>query len=157
MSGMSDMSATARLAELGITLPELPKPVAAYVPAVRTGNLIYTSGQIPTVDGELVATGIVGAEVSADDAKAAARACALNALATVDALVGLDAVRRVVKVVGYVASAPGFTGQPGVMNGASEVLGDIFGEAGQHARSSIGVAALPNGAPVEVELIVEVG
>jgi enamine deaminase RidA (YjgF/YER057c/UK114 family) len=151
------MSATARLAELGITLPELPKPVAAYVPAVRTGNLVYTSGQLPTVDGQLVATGVVGAEVSAEDAKAAARACALNALATVDALVGLDAVRRVVKVVGYVASAPGFTGQPGVVNGASEVLGDIFGEAGQHARSSIGVAMLPNGAPVEVELIVEVG
>jgi enamine deaminase RidA (YjgF/YER057c/UK114 family) len=151
------MTASERLAELGITLPELPKPVAAYVPAVRTGNLVYTSGQLPTVDGQLVATGVVGAEVSADDAKAAARACALNALATVDALVGLDAVRRVVKVVGYVASAPGFTGQPGVMNGASEVLGDIFGEAGQHARSSIGVATLPNGAPVEVELIVEVG
>jgi enamine deaminase RidA (YjgF/YER057c/UK114 family) len=146
-----------RLAELGVTLPPVAAPVAAYVPAVRTGALVYTSGQLPTVDGALVATGRVGAEVSAEEAAAAARTCALNALAAVDALVGLAAVRRVVKVVGFVASAPGFTDQPVVVNGASELLGAVFGEAGQHARSAVGVAELPKGAPVEVELIVEVG
>jgi enamine deaminase RidA (YjgF/YER057c/UK114 family) len=146
-----------RLAELGITLPPVAAPVAAYLPAVRTGDLVYTSGQLPTVAGEMAATGRVGAEVSTEDAVAAARACALNALAAVDALVGLDAVRRVVKVLGFVASAPGFTDQPVVVNGASELLGDVFGPAGQHARSAVGVAELPKGAPVEVELIVEVG
>jgi enamine deaminase RidA (YjgF/YER057c/UK114 family) len=146
-----------RLAELGVALPPVPAPVAAYVPAVRAGDLVYTSGQLPTVAGELVATGRVGAEVPTEDAAVAARTCALNALAAVDALVGLDAVRRVVKVVGFVASAPGFTDQPAVVNGASELLGAVFGEPGQHARSAVGVAELPKGAPVEVELIVEVG
>jgi enamine deaminase RidA (YjgF/YER057c/UK114 family) len=146
-----------RLAELGIELPPVASPVAAYVPAVRTGDLVYTSGQLPTVAGELVQTGRVGGGVSTAHAAAAARTCALNALAAVDALVGLDAVRRVVKVVGFVASAPGFTDQPVVMNGASELLGAIFGDLGRHARSAVGVAELPRGAPVEVELIVEVG
>ena len=145
------MGAVARLAELGIELPEVPAPAGAYVPAVRTGNLVYTSGQVA-----LGRSGKVGAEVSEADAKAAARSCALNALAAVDALVGLDSVVRVVKVVGFVASAPGFTGQPGVVNGASELLGEVFGPAGAHARSAVGVAELPLGVPVEVELIVEV-
>ncbi len=151
------MTVADRLVELGVTLPAVAVPVAAYVPAVRTGDLVYTSGQLPTVDGELVATGRVGAEVSTQDAAAAARTCVLNALAAVDAVVGLGAVRRVVKLVGFVASAPGFTDQPVVVNGASELLGAIFGEAGEHARSAVGVAELPKGAPVEVELIVEVG
>jgi len=146
------VSATARLAELGIELPPVATPAGAYLPAVRTGNLVYTAGQVPRD----AATGKVGAEVSADDAKAAARTCALQALAAVDALVGLDSVTRVVKVVGFVASAPGFGGQPAVVNGASELLGEVFGEAGQHARSAVGVAELPGGVPVEVELIVEV-
>jgi len=145
------VSALARLAELGIELPEVAPPVAAYIPAVRTGNLVYTSGQVAR---DL--TGKVGAEVSEADAKDAARGCALNALAAVDALVGLDAVVRVVKVVGFVASAPGFTGQPEVINGASELLGEVFGEAGAHARSAVGVAELPLGVAVEVEMIVEV-
>jgi enamine deaminase RidA (YjgF/YER057c/UK114 family) len=145
------VSALARLAELGIELPAGPAPAGAYVPAVRTGNLVYTAGQIAR---DL--SGKVGAEVSEADAKTAARSCALTALAAVDQLVGLDAVVRVVKVVGFVASAPGFTGQPGVLNGASELLGEVFGEAGQHARSAVGVAELPLGVPVEVELIVEV-
>ena len=151
------MSATARLAELGVTLPPVAAPVAAYLPAVRTGSLVYTSGQVPIAPGGGFAlTGKVGAEISADDARAAARTCALQALAAVDALVGIDSVVRVVKVVGFVASAPGFTGQPGVVNGASELLGEVFGEAGRHARSAVGVAELPGGVPVEVELIVEV-
>jgi enamine deaminase RidA (YjgF/YER057c/UK114 family) len=148
---------TQRLAELGITLPAVVPPVAAYVPAARTGSLVYTSGQLPMVDGVMPATGKVGAEVPPDDAKTYARYCALNALAAIDALVGLDAVTRVVKVVGFVASDPAFTGQPQVVNGASELLGEIFAAAGQHARSAVGVAALPLDAPVEVELIVEVG
>jgi enamine deaminase RidA (YjgF/YER057c/UK114 family) len=147
---------TERLAELGITLPSVVPPVAAYVPAVRTGSLVYTSGQVPMVDGALAATGKVGAEVSADDAKTCARYCALNALAAIDALVGLDAITRVVKVVVFVASDPSFTGQPQVGNGASELLGEIFESAGQHARSAVGVAALPLDAPVEVELVVEI-
>jgi enamine deaminase RidA (YjgF/YER057c/UK114 family) len=146
----------ARLAELGVTLPAVAAPLAAYVPAVRTGNLVYTSGQLPLVDGRLTHTGKVGAEVTPEEAKTAARTCALNALAAVDALVGIDAVTRVVKVVGFVASAPGFTGQPGVINGASEFLGEVFAENGSHARSAVGVAELPVNAPVEVELIVEV-
>jgi enamine deaminase RidA (YjgF/YER057c/UK114 family) len=144
------------LAELGVTLPPVAVPLAAYTPAVRTGDLVYTSGQLPLVDGALSLTGKVGAEVTPEQAGAAARVCALNALAAIDALVGLDAVRRVVKVVGFVASAPGFTGQPGVVNGASEFLAEVFGEAGSHARSAVGVAVLPLDAPVEVELIVEV-
>ncbi|GAA4481604.1 RidA family protein [Rhodococcus olei] len=146
----------ARLAELGVALPPVAAPVAAYVPAVRTGDLVYTSGQLPFVDGALPVSGKVGGSVDADTAKEAARTCALNALAAVDALVGLDAVVRIVKVVGFVASADGFTGQPGVVNGASEFLGEVFGDAGVHARSAVGVAELPLGAPVEVELIVEV-
>ncbi len=145
-----------KLTELGIRLPAVVPPVAAYVPAVRTGSLVFTSGQVPMVDGAIPATGQVGAAVSPEAAYDMARACALNALAAVDALVGLDSVVRVVKVVGFVASAPGFTGQPKVVNGASEVLGQIFGEAGQHARSAVGVTALPLDSPVEVELIVEV-
>ena len=145
------MSALARLAELGIALPEVAAPAGAYVPAVRTGSLVYTAGQIARG-----LSGKVGAEISEADAKDAARTCALNALAAIDALVGLDSVVRVVKVVGFVASAPGFTGQPGVINGASELLGEVFGDAGAHARSAVGVAELPLGVPVEVELIVEV-
>lgn len=145
-----------RLAELGIELPEVAKPLAAYVPAVRTGSLVYTSGQLPFVSGALAATGKVGAELGPAEAREHARTCALNALAAVHALVGIDAVVRVVKVVGFVASADGFTGQPAVVNGASELLGEVFGEAGQHARSAVGVAELPLGAPVEIELIVEV-
>jgi enamine deaminase RidA (YjgF/YER057c/UK114 family) len=150
------VSVTARLTELGIELPPVVKPVAAYVPAVRTGNLVYTAGQLPMVDGALPVTGKVGAEVSAEDAKALARTCALNALAAVNSVVGIDAVTRVVKVVGFVASAPGFSGQPGVINGASELFGEVFGEAGAHARSAVGVSELPLNAPVEVEIIVEV-
>ncbi len=151
------MTARSRLAELGFELPKVATPLAAYVPAVRTGNLVYTSGQLPLVDGELTHIGKVGAEITPEDTKTAARTCALNALAAVDALVGLDAVVRVVKVVGFVASAPGFGGQPGVVNGASEFFGAVFGDAGAHARSAVGVSELPLNAPVEVELIVEVG
>ena len=149
-------SALARLAELGLELPPVVAPLAAYVPAVRTGSLVYTSGQVPFRDGKLAATGKVGAEITADDAADLARTCALNALAAVHDLVGLDSVVRVVKVLGFVASAPDFTGQPGVINGASELLGEVFGDAGAHARSAVGVAVLPLDAPVEVELIVEV-
>ncbi|MBY6537232.1 RidA family protein [Rhodococcus sp. BP-349] len=150
------MGVTEKLAELGLTLPPVVPPVASYVPAVRSGDHVFTSGQLPMVDGALTATGKVGAEVSAEDATAAARVCALNALAAVDALVGIDSVVRIVKVVGFVASAPGFTGQPGVINGASNLLGELFGDAGIHARSAVGVAELPLGAAVEVEMIVEV-
>ncbi|EHI13232.1 RidA family protein [Mycolicibacterium thermoresistibile] len=145
-----------RLTELGISLPAVAAPVAAYVPAVRTGNLVYTSGQLPMVDGNLAATGKVGGEVTPEQAKALARVCALNALAAVHDLAGIDAVTRIVKVVGFVASAPGFTGQPGVVNGASELFGEIFGDAGAHARSAVGVSELPLDAPVEVELIAEI-
>jgi enamine deaminase RidA (YjgF/YER057c/UK114 family) len=148
---------SARLAELGIKLPEVAAPLAAYVPAVRSGAQVLTSGQLPFVEGSLAATGKVGAEVSPEEAKQHARTCALNALAAVHALVGIDSVVRVVKVVGFVASAEGFTGQPAVVNGASELFGEVFGDAGKHARSAVGVAELPLGAPVEVELIVEVG
>jgi enamine deaminase RidA (YjgF/YER057c/UK114 family) len=146
---------TARLAELGIRLPPVAAPVAAYVPAVRSGQLVFTSGQLPFVDGGLKRTGKVGGSVDPEDAAADAKLCTLNALAAVHDLVGLDSVARVVRVVGYVASAEGFTGQPRVVNGASELLGKIFGEAGQHARSAVGVAELPLNAPVEVELTVE--
>lgn len=145
-----------RLAELGVTLPAVATPLAAYVPAVRTGNLVYTSGQLPLKDGEPTHSGKVGADVTPEEGKIAARTCVLNALAAIDALVGIDAVVRVVKVVGFVASSPDFHGQPGVVNGASEFLGAVFGEAGAHARSAVGVAELPLGVPVEVELIVEV-
>ena len=130
-------------------------PVASYVPAVRSGQLVFTSGQLPFVDGGLRRTGKVGGSVDPEDAAADAKLCALNALAAVDELVGLDQVARVVRVVGYVASAEGFSGQPRVVNGASELLGKVFGEAGRHARSAVGVAELPLGAPVEIELTVE--
>ncbi len=153
---MSVPSPSARLADLGIILPPVVPPVAAYVPAVRCGSLVFTSGQLPMVDGTMTATGKGGAEVPPEQAYSYARTCALNALAAVDALVGIDAVVRVVKLVGFVASAPSFTGQPAVVNGASELLGEVFGDAGAHARSAVGVAALPLDSPVEVELIVEV-
>jgi enamine deaminase RidA (YjgF/YER057c/UK114 family) len=147
-----------RLAALGLSLPAVAAPVAAYVPAVRTGDLVWTSGQLPFVDGSLAITGKVGAEVDAETAKALSRTCALNALAAIAAEIGdLDQVRRVVKVVGFVASSPSFFGQPGVINGASELLGEVFGDAGRHARSAVGVAVLPLDAPVEVEVVVEVG
>lgn len=149
------MTASNRLAELGIELPEVVTPVASYVPAVRTGSLVFTSGQLPMEAGKLPHTGKVGAEVSPEDASALARTCALNALAAVHALAGIDTVARVVKVVGFVASAPGFHGQPGVINGASDLLGEVFGDDGAHARSAVGVAELPLDAPVEVELVVE--
>ena len=146
-----------RLAELGLSVPEVAKPVAAYVPAVRTGNHVYTSGQLPMKSGELMFTGKVGGEVSVEDATACAQQCALNALAAVKSEVGdLSRIVRVVKLVAFVASTPDFTGQPGVANGASELVGTVFGDAGQHARSAVGVPVLPLDAPVEVEMIVEV-
>lgn len=156
MAGDSTTGITARLKGLGIELPQVAAPVAAYVPASRVGNQVWTSGQLPFVDGALPATGKVGAEVSPDEAYGYARTAVLNALAAVDSVVGLDNVTRVVKVVGYVASAKDFTGQPGIVNGASDVVGEIFGEAGAHVRSAVGVAVLPLDAPVEVELVVEV-
>lgn len=147
-----------RLAGLGLTLPTVAAPLAAYVPAVRFGDLVFSSGQLPTLDGRLMATGKVGAEVTAELGAECARTAALNAVAAVAAEVGdLDAIVRVVKVVIFVASAPSFTGQPQVGNGASEVLQEIFGDAGRHARSAVGVASLPLDAPVEVELTVAVG
>lgn len=150
------MSIDARLAELGLSIPEVAKPVAAYVPAVVTGNLVYTSGQLPFVEGALPATGKVGAEVTAEEAKVFTRACVLNGLAAARGAIGsLDRITRVVKVVGFVASDPSFTGQPGVINGASELLGEIFGEIGQHARSAVGVAVLPLDSPVEIEFVFE--
>jgi enamine deaminase RidA (YjgF/YER057c/UK114 family) len=146
-----------RLADLGLTVPEVVPPVAAYVPAVRSGSYVYTSGQLPMAAGALQGTGKVGAEVTPERAKELAQLCALNAIAAVKMVVGdLDKVVRVVKVVGFVASTPDFTGQPGVVNGASELLGAAFGDAGVHARSAVGVAVLPLDAPVEVEMIVEV-
>jgi enamine deaminase RidA (YjgF/YER057c/UK114 family) len=146
----------ARLEELGLTIPPVVPPVAAYVPALRTGNYVYVSGQLPMVDGKLAAAGLVGQDVTAEQAKDLARQAGLNALAAVHALVGLDKVVQVVKIVGFVASAPGFTGQPGVVNGASDLFGEVFGEAGRHARSAVGVSALPLNTPVEVEAIFEV-
>ena len=151
------MSADDRLRALGLSLPQVVAPLASYVPAVRTDKLVWTSGQLPFVDGTLAATGKVGAEVDAARAQELARICALNALAAVAAEIGgLDSVRRVVKVVGFVASAPSFFGQPGVVNGASDLLAEVFGDSGRHARSAVGVAALPLDAPVEVEVVVEV-
>lgn len=147
---------SSRLAELGIELPPVTAPLATYVPAVRSGAFVYTSGQLPIIAGQLQATGKVGAEISAEEASGYARICALNAMAAVHALVGIDAVRKVVKVVGFVASSPDFTGQPSVVNGASQLLAEVFGEAGAHARSAVGVAVLPLDAPVEVEVIFEV-
>lgn len=150
------MSWSGRLTELGIELPGVAAPLASYAPAVRTGSYVYTSGQLPFVDGKLAATGKVGAEVSPEEAQGFARTSALNALAAIHALVGIDEIVRVVKVVGFVASAEGFTGQPAVVNGASELLGEVFGEQGVHARSAVGVSELPIGSPVEIELVVEV-
>ncbi len=163
----SNTAVSDRLRELGIELPAVAAPVAAYVPAVRVGDLVYTSGQLPFVDGELLAAGKVReisaagqsdsqGSVSPEQARDAARIAALNALAAVDDLVGIDAVERIIKVTGFVASAPGFNGQPGVINGASELFGEIFGDAGQHARSAVGVNELPLNTPVEVEIIVQV-
>ncbi len=150
------MSVESKIAELGLSLPPVATPAGAYVPAVVSGNLVFTAGQIPLVDGQLMATGKVGEEISPEFAKEIAQRCALNALAAVKSVIGdLDRVKRVVKVVGFVASTPDFTGQPGVLNGASEFLGAVFGESGKHARSAVGVASLPLDAPVEVELIVE--
>jgi enamine deaminase RidA (YjgF/YER057c/UK114 family) len=145
-----------RLAELGLTLPDVVAPLAAYVPALRSGSYVFTSGQLPMVDGKLPLTGKVGAEVSAEDAKELARTCALNGLAAVKSVIGdLDRIKRVVKVTGFVASAPDFTGQPGVINGASELLGEVLGPKGVHARSAVGVAVLPLDSPVEVDFQVE--
>jgi enamine deaminase RidA (YjgF/YER057c/UK114 family) len=146
-----------RLAEIGLTVPDVTKPLAAYVPAVQSGSLVFTSGQLPMVAGEILATGKVGAGVEVEQAAELARICALNALAAIKGVIGdLDRVQRVVKVVGYVASAPSFVGQPAVVNGASELLGVAFGDAGKHARSAVGMAVLPLDAPVEIELIVEI-
>jgi enamine deaminase RidA (YjgF/YER057c/UK114 family) len=146
-----------KIASLGLELPEVAAPLAAYVPAVRSGPYVFTAGQLPLVEGKLPLTGKVGGEITPEEAKELARTCALNALAAVKSVVGdLDRIARVVKVVGYVASAPDFTGQPGVVNGASELLGEVLGDAGVHARSAVGVAVLPLDAPVEVEIQVEV-
>jgi enamine deaminase RidA (YjgF/YER057c/UK114 family) len=146
-----------RLVALGLTLPKVTPPLAAYVPAVRTGNYVYTAGQLPVVDGKLLATGKLGADVTTAEAAALARTCALNALAAVTTVTGgLDAIVRIVKVTGFVSSAPHFTEQAQVINGASELLIEVFGEAGRHARSAVGMAVLPLDAPVEVELIAEV-
>jgi enamine deaminase RidA (YjgF/YER057c/UK114 family) len=146
-----------RLAAMGLSVPEVPTPVAAYIPAVRSGNWILTSGQLPMRSGQLITTGKVGGEVTVEEAVECARQCALNALAAVRAEIGdLSLVKRIVKVVAFVASTPDFTGQPGVANGASELFGEVFGDAGRHARSAVGVPVLPLDAPVEVELIVEV-
>jgi enamine deaminase RidA (YjgF/YER057c/UK114 family) len=155
---MSDtQSPEDRLAALGLTLPEVVPPVAAYVPAVRSGTMVYTSGQLPVVSGKLVATGKVGADLGQDAASALARTCALNALAAAASVAGgLANIKRIVKVTGFVASAPDFTGQPQVVNGASELLLEVFGEAGRHARSAVGMAVLPLDSPVEIELIAEV-
>lgn len=150
-------SPEARLSAAGLRLPTVSPPLAAYVPAVRTGDYVYTAGQLPVVEGQLLAAGKVGAEVGAAEAGALARTCALNALAAVASVTGgLSAIRRIVKVTGYVASAPDFTAQAQVVNGASELLLEVFGEAGRHARSAVGTAVLPLNAPVEIELIAEV-
>lgn len=150
------MSWSGRLTELGLVLPPVAAPAGGYVPAVRSAALVFTAGQLPLVGGMLAATGKLGAEINTERGRQLARTCVLNALAAVDDLVGLEAVVQVVKVVGFVASAPGFTAQPAVLNGASELLGEVFGAAGKHARSAVGVAELPLGAPIEVELVVEV-
>ena len=156
VSGEGGVDAYARLAELGLTLPAVVPPLAAYVPAVQSGNYVYVSGQLPMVDGKLPYVGKVGAEVTPEQGAELARYCALNALAAIEALVGLGQLVKIVKITGFVASAPGFTGQPAVVNGASELFGAVLGEQGRHARSAVGVADLPLGAPVEVEVIAEV-
>jgi enamine deaminase RidA (YjgF/YER057c/UK114 family) len=156
IAGEGAVDAYARLAELGLTLPAVVPPLAAYVPAVQSGNYVYVSGQVPLVEGKLPLTGKVGAEVTEEQAADLARICALNALAAIEGLVGLGRIVKIVKLTGFVASAPGFTGQPAVINGASDLFGDVLGEQGRHARSAVGVAELPLGAPVEVEVIAEV-
>ena len=146
-----------KIKDLGLELPETSKPLAAYIPAVKTGNLVFTSGQLPIVSGQLTKTGKVGSEVSPEEAKELARVCALNALAAIKMVIGdLEKIKRIVKVVGFVSSAPNFTGQPAVINGASDFLGEVLGDRGIHARSAVGVAVLPLDAPVEVELIIEI-
>jgi enamine deaminase RidA (YjgF/YER057c/UK114 family) len=145
------------IVELGLTLPDVPKPVASYIPAKQTGNLVFTSGQLPMLNGELISKGLLGQDVEVDEANKAARICTLNALAAIKGVIGdLDRIKQIVRVVGYVASAPTFTQQPAVVNGASELLLEIFGENGKHARSAVGMAVLPLNASVEVELTVEV-
>ena len=156
LSGEGAVDAYARLAELGLTLPKVVPPLAAYVPAVQSGNHVYVSGQLPMVDGKLPYVGKVGGDVSVEQGAQLARTCALNALAAIDSLVGLGRIVKIVKLTGFVASAEGFTGQPAVINGASELFGEVLGELGRHARSAVGVAELPLGAPVEVEVIAEV-
>jgi enamine deaminase RidA (YjgF/YER057c/UK114 family) len=156
IAGEGGVDAYAKLAELGLTLPKVVPPLAAYVPAVQSGNYVYVSGQLPLVDGKLPKAGRVGDEVTQDEAAAMARICALNALAAIESLVGLGRLVKIVKLTGFVASAPGFTGQPAVINGASNLFGDVLGEQGRHARSAVGVSELPLGAPVEVEVIAEV-
>ena len=151
------MTPEEKLAELGLALPPAPKPVGAYVPAVRTGNLVFVSGQLPMRDGKLMATGHVGREVTLEAAQACARQAALNAMAVVAAEIGgLARIARVVRITGHVASAPGFTDQPKVLNGASDLLVQVFGDAGRHSRAAVGAAELPLGAPLELEMIVEV-
>lgn len=150
------MTVIERLSELGITLPAVAAPVAAYVPAIRVGDQVWTSGQLPFVDGKLSAVGKLGADITVEQGADYARQAVLNALAAVDALVGINNVKRVLKIVGFVASADGFAEQPAVVNGASNLIGEIFGEAGAHARSAVGVAELPLSSPVEIEIIVEV-
>ena len=143
--------------KLGVSLPDAPKPVAAYIPAKKTGNLVFTAGQLPTVNGELISKGLLGQDVDIEDANKAARICTLNALAAIKGVIGdLDQIQQIVRVVGYVASVPTFTQQPAVVNGASELLLEIFGENGKHARSAVGMAVLPLNASVEIELTVEV-
>ncbi len=146
-----------RISSLGLTIPENPKPLAAYIPAKQSGNLVFTAGQLPIVDGELITKGLLGQDVEIEDAKNAARICTLNALAAIKGVIGdLDRIKQVVRVVGYVASIPTFTQQPAIVNGASELLLEIFGEKGKHARSAVGMAVLPLNASVEIELTVEV-
>ena len=156
VTGAGGADAYARLAELGLTLPSVVPPLASYVPAVQSGNYVYVSGQLPMVDGKLPYVGKLGAEVTVEQGAELARYCALNALAAIDALVGLGRLVKIVKLTGFVASAEGFTGQPAVVNGASNLFGDVLGEIGRHARSAVGVSELPLGAPVEVEVIAEI-
>jgi enamine deaminase RidA (YjgF/YER057c/UK114 family) len=156
VTGEGGADAYAKLAELGLTLPSVVPPLASYVPAVQSGNYVYVSGQLPMVDGKLPYVGKVGADVTVEQATESARYCALNALGAIDALVGLGRLVKIVKLTGFVASAEGFTGQPAVVNGASNLFGDVLGEIGRHARSAVGVAELPLGAPVEVEVIAEI-
>ncbi|AIU90861.1 RutC family protein [Corynebacterium ulcerans] len=150
------MTASENLKNLGIELPDVAAPVAVYIPATKVGNQVWTSGQLPFIDGALPAVGKVGADVSAEQAESYARVAALNALAAIDVVVGIDNVTRVLKIVGFVASAQDFGGQPGVVNGASQLMGEVFGEAGAHVRSAVGVAELPLNSPVEIEVVVEV-